>query len=376
VSHRVVVVGGGIAGASTAFALARRGVGVTVVADDRAGTATAASAGIVAPWTSAVGGAFYELYAAGAAFYPRVLALLAEAGITRTDYRRTGALLVSTDSTKLREVEQRVEARVRSAGPVAGDVRRLAGDEVRALFPPLAPELEGVFVSGGARVDGRTLCAALLAGAMRHGAEVVTGVARLVPRAADAPVVEVGGRRWEADDVVVAPGAWVNETLGPLGVRLAVAPQRGQITLLRLDGVDTSGWPSVHPLSHHYLVAFDDSRVAVGATRETGSGFDPRVTAGGQRQVLDDALRIAPGLADATIIETRVGLRPLADLEHPIIGRLPGSGGVHVVTGFGAAGLTLGPLVGDAVARTILDGSPPAEISPFTPTPDDLVAPP
>jgi glycine/D-amino acid oxidase-like deaminating enzyme len=300
---------------------------------------------------------------------------LAEVGITRTDYRRTGALLVSADPGMLREAEQRVTARARSAGSVAGEVRRLGGDELRALFPPLAPDLQGVFVSGGARVDGRTMCAALLAGAAHHGAEQVTGGARLEPRAAGAPTVEVDGRRFEADDVVVASGAWVNEILGPLGVRLAVAPQRGQITQLRLDGVDTSSWPSVHPLSPHYLVAFDDSRVAVGATRETGSGFDPRVTAAGLRQVLDNALRVAPGLADATIIETRVGLRPLADREQPIIGPMLGSGGLHVVTGFGAAGLSIGPLVGDAVARTILEGSPPAEITPFSPTPDDMVAP-
>jgi D-amino-acid dehydrogenase len=89
------------------------------------------------------------------------------------------------------------------------------------------------------------------------------------------------------------------------------------------------------------------------------------VTAAGQRQVLDDALRVAPGLADATVIETRVGLRPLADREQPIIGTVPGGSGVHVVAGFGAAGLTVGPLVGDTVARTIVDGSPPAEITPF-----------
>lgn len=372
---RVVVVGGGIAGASTAFALARRGAGVTVVDDGRVGSATAASAGIVAPWVSGAGGAFYELYAAGAAFYPRVLELLAVAGIARTGYRRTGALLVSADPVLLSEVHQRVMARAQSAGPVAGEVRRLDSARVRALFPPLAPELEGVFVSGGARVDGRTLCAGLLAGAVHHGAQVVTGRARLAPGPRGVPVVEVDGRTLEADDVVVAPGAWVNEILGPLGVRLAIAPQRGQIVQLRLIGVDTSGWPSVHPLSHNYLVAFDDSRVAVGATRETGSGFDPRVTAAGQRQVLDDALRVAPGLAEATVIETRVGLRPLADREQPIIGPLPGTG-VHVVAGFGAAGLTMGPFVGDAIARTILDGSPPAELAPFTPAPDDLVAPP
>jgi D-amino-acid dehydrogenase len=131
--------------------------------------------------------------------------------------------------------------------------------------------------------------------------------------------------------------------------------------------VDTGRWPSVHPLSHHYLVAFDDSRVAVGATRESGSGFDARVTARGQWQVLSDALRIAPGLADATLIETRVGLRPLPAHDLPIVGALPGTPGLHVVTGFGAAGLTMAPLAGDALARTILEGTVAPEVAAFTP---------
>jgi len=115
----------------------------------------------------------------------------------------------------------------------------------------------------------------------------------------------------------------------------------------------------VHPVSSHYMVAFDDSRVAVGATRETGSGFDPRVTAEGQRQVLENALSVAPGLADATLIETRVGLRPLPDGELPTVGALGGVDGVYVNAGFGAAGLTMGPLVGDRLAAIVAGEAAP-----------------
>ncbi|GAA3539811.1 FAD-dependent oxidoreductase [Nonomuraea rosea] len=367
--HRVIVIGSGIAGASTAFALARRGAAVTVVDAADAGQATDASAGIVSPWASAIEGPCYELYAAGAAYYPRVVELLAAAGARRTDYRRTGALLVSDDPARLAEAQARVEARARTAGGAVGEVRRIGDDEVRALFPPLAPGLEGVYITGGGRVDGRTLRDALLAGAAHHGAVRVQGRARLRPRPHGAPHVEVtaSGEVLVADDVVVAAGAWTNELLEPVAARVPVEPQRGQITHLRLDGVDTSAWPSVHPLSHHYLVAFDDSRVAVGATRETGSGFDARVTAKGQWQVLSDALRIAPGLAEATLIETRAGLRPLAETGSPVVGALPGVGGLHVVTGFGAAGLTMGPLTGDALARSILEAAVPAEIAAFAP---------
>ncbi|MEV1171579.1 FAD-dependent oxidoreductase, partial [Nonomuraea sp. NPDC049784] len=325
------------------------------------GQATAASAGIIAPWASTIEGPFYDLYAAGAAHYPRVIELLAEAGVHRTDYRRTGALLVSAEPDRLAEAQARVEARARTAGGIMGDVQRV--DDVRALIPVLAPDLEGVFVSGGARVDGRTMRDALLQGAIHHGAVIVHGRARLLPDLR----VQVDADVLAGDDVVVASGAWANELLAPLGTRVPVEPQRGQITHLRLEGVDTGGWPSVNPLSHHYMVGFDDSRVAVGATRETGSGFDPRVTAKGQWQVLSDALRIAPGLGDATLIETRVGLRPLPEGELPIVGALPGVSGLHVVTGFGAAGLTVAPLTGDALAVLILEGKTPEEIAPFAP---------
>ena len=97
---------------------------------------------------------------------------------------------------------------------------------------------------------------------------------------------------------------------------------------------------------HHYLLAFPGGRVVVGATREAGAGFDHRVTAAGQRQVLDAALALAPGLADATVLETRVGFRPVTPDGFPLLGAVPGLGGLVVATGLGANGLTYGPLMG------------------------------
>lgn len=360
-----IIIGAGIAGASTAFALASRGVSVTVVDDGATGQATAASAGIIAPWTSRSTGRFYELYAAGGAFYPALLERLAEAGITRTDYRRTGSLVVNRDPAVLDAQEERVRARAEAAGEVAGVVQRLAPGEARALFPPLAADMGAVLVSGGGRVDGRTLRDALLEAAVRRGARRVTGAASLTS-GGGRPVVAVDGVVQRADAVVVAAGAWSNRVLADVGAQLPVAPQRGQITHLTVPGADTTWWPAISPVSHHYIVCFDGSRVAVGATRETGSGFDPRITAAGQLQVLQDALSIAPGLADATLLETRVGLRPLAD-ELPVVGAVPGVGGLWVATGYGAAGLTMGPLLGDAVARAIVGEAAP-ELEGVSPT--------
>lgn len=348
---RVAVVGSGVAGAATAFALARRGAAVTVADAGLLGRATDAGAGIIQPWSSSSDGDFYELYAAGADYYPELIQRLAEVGVDDIGFRRSGALIVNRDATVVDEVQARVEAR-RAGAATMGAVERIDAAAARTLFPPLADGFHALHIAGGARVDGRALRAGLLAGAQSLGAELVEGRVLL---GADG-VARVEERELPADVVVVAAGAWTNAVLERLGERVPVEPQRGQITHLRV-AADTREWPSVHPVAPHYLVCFDDARVVVGATRETGSGFDARVTAAGQRQVLDDALSVAPGLADATVIETRVGLRPLPEGDLPTAGPLPGHPGVWVNAGFGAGGLTMGPLVGDLLAERILDVS-------------------
>jgi glycine/D-amino acid oxidase-like deaminating enzyme len=97
--------------------------------------------------------------------------------------------------------------------------------------------------------------------------------------------VRVDGELIEAEAVVVAAGAWAPQILGPAGIHLAVAPQRGQIVHLRLPGTNTASWPVLLPLSSYYLLAFEDSRVVIGATREANSGFDYHLTAGGVAKV-------------------------------------------------------------------------------------------
>ena len=351
----IVVVGAGVAGAATAFALARRGAEVGVVDAGLAGQATAAGAGIVQPWSTSAGGAFYELYAAGAAYYPELIERLAEAGVDDIGYRRSGGLVVDRDDRILDGVEQRVTERIGSDG-----VTRVPSTDARALFPPLAPGLDGLLIEAGARVDGRALRDGLLAGARRLGARMLDSArATLEP----ARPGSRGGRGWSllldgvpapADGVVVASGAWTDAVLKPLGVRSGVEPQRGQIVHLRLEGVETAGWPSVLPVEDHYLVAFEGGRIAAGATRETGSGFDPRVTAAGLKHVLDRALALAPGLADATLIEARAGLRPLPEGDLPTVGPVDGFDGLFVNAGFGAGGLTMGPVAGERLAERIL----------------------
>ena len=351
-SSTAIVIGTGVAGASTGFALARRGVEVTLVESGFEAPATAAGAGIIQPWSSAVDGEYYRYYAAGADFYEELIARLAEVGVDDIGYRRSGALVVNREATMLDEVEDRVHRRVGDAR-LAGEVSRVSNARAKELFPPLGDGFEGIYISGGARVDGRVLRRGLLSAVETLGGRILKGTAAIEATSDGRCSVTIDGVRVEADNVVLATGAWTNRILEPLGKRVAIEPQRGQITHLRVGTADTRLWPSVHPMSGHYMLSFDDSRVVVGATREPGTGFDPRVTAAGQLEVLENALAIAPGLADATVIETRVGLRPMPEGKLPLVGALGGLNGLYLNAGFGAGGLTMGPIVGDRLAAII-----------------------
>jgi D-amino-acid dehydrogenase len=180
--------------------------------------------------------------------------------------------------------------------------------------------------------------------------------------------VAAAGEAIEADEVIVTAGAWAAALLHPLGIELPITPQRGQIVHLRLPGEDTRRWPVVLPPGSHYLLAFDDSRVVAGATRESGVGFDYRITAAGQAEVLAEALHVAPGLGTATIIETRVGFRPVGPAIRPLLGIVPDVERLMVGDGLGAAGLTIGPFAGRMLANLALGDEPPIDISPFDPS--------
>ena len=113
------------------------------------------------------------------------------------------------------------------------------------------------------------------------------------------------------------------------------------------------------------LTAWPDGRVVAGASRETGSGFDVSTTAAGVHEVLGEALRVAPGLADAELREIRVGLRPMSSDGLPILGPVPRVPGAWIATGHGPFGLTLGPYSAQLVADMILGHPVEPDLTPF-----------
>ena len=363
---RAAVVGTGVFGASCAFHLARAGAEVVMIDPALEGRATAAGAGIICPWSSAVSDeAYYRLSAASARTYPELIAALHEHGETDTGYGRVGSLNVPADAADLDALERIVRARAAQA-PEAGAVSRLTPAEARALFPPLREDQAALHIEGAARVDGRLLAAALTGAAVRLGATRHAGAAELIVEGERVTGVTVQGETVSADRVVVTAGAWAPALLQRVGVHDPVQPQRGQIVHLRLPGVDTSSWPVVLPMTSYYMLAFPDSRVVIGATRETGSGFDYRVTAAGMLEVLQTALQVAPGLAAATILETRIGFRPAGQGIRPVLALAPGIEGLVLGNGLWAGGLTVGPYAGRLLAQLTLGLATDIDLAQFS----------
>lgn len=364
---KVVVVGAGILGGSTAYHLAREGCEVALVDRVDEGRATAAGAGIVCPWGSSIEDASsYALLARGARYYPQIVAMLAEDGERDLGYAQVGGLYVPTEPSELDHVERRLRARTTDA-PEAGRIDRLSSAEASGLFPPLRPDQPAVLVSGGARVDGQRLTAALQRAAVKRGTQLVTGSAELVMRGDRALGVRVDGELIESDVVVVAAGAWAPEILKSAGIHLAVVPQRGQIVHLRLPGTNTTAWPVLLPLSSYYLLAFEDARVVIGATREANAGFDYCMTAGGVAEVLSAGLAVAPGLAAWTIHEIRIGFRPVAHDNRPKLGPVPAVDNLLIGNGLGPSGLTMGPYCGALLANAAQGKPTDLALDPFAP---------
>ncbi|WP_138420080.1 NAD(P)/FAD-dependent oxidoreductase [Aquibacillus sediminis] len=349
-----IVVGAGILGASTAYHLAREGAPVVIIDRKDLGQATDASAGIVCPWLSQRRNkAWYTLAKNGAGFYPKLISNLEQDGETETGYKRVGAISIRKEEKKLLDMEKRAIKRKEDA-PEIGEITMLTPSETKAMFPPLAEGFGAVHVSGAARVDGRLLRDALLQAAVKHGASFIKGDAEIQSTGQQVSGVIVNQEMIEANQVIVTAGVWAGKVLEQIGVSFKVEPQKAQITHLKLPDVDTSSWPVVMPPSDHYLLAFDDQRVVAGATHENHVGLDYRVTPIGLQEIFEKALRIAPDLATSTVLETRVGFRPVTPGFLPVIGPVPNFENILVANGLGSSGLTTGPYIGEQLAKLAL----------------------
>ncbi|MBZ0283195.1 MAG: FAD-binding oxidoreductase [Anaerolineae bacterium] len=371
--HDVIVIGGGIVGASAAYHLAKSGAKTLLIDRRDKGRATDAGAGILSAETSGASlpASWFPFALQAVGYYSPLIGELESEGVGDTGYAVTGELIVAVDDDELdayAEKKRVIDERQHGRGlPSVEDLHEVSPAEARELFPALGQVQKALYFSGAARVDGRLLAAALLKMAERSGlANRAEGVDSLIVEGSRVTGVQVGSETISADQVIIAGGAWSVAFGTQLGVQIPVEPQRGQIIHLSLPETDTGKWPIVDAFHGHYMVAWADSRVVVGATREVGSGFVPYTSAAGVHEVLGEAMRVAPGLSSAQVADIRVGLRPRTADNLPVMGGIPGVEGLYLAMGHGANGLQLGPFSGKLAAEWALGVENGVDISAFS----------
>ncbi|OYT71127.1 MAG: glycine oxidase ThiO [Chloracidobacterium sp. CP2_5A] len=361
----VIIIGGGVIGLAIARALARDGLRVTVFERNAqpGGEASWAAAGMLAPQAEAdAPGPLFDLCLRSRALYADfVAALWAETGID-AELCPAGTLLLAEEENEVAALQAKLAWQT-AAGCHA---EWMSPDEVQAL-EPLLKSAGALYLPDDWQVENRRLTQALVAATMAAQARFVChceGLELLVERGRVAGV-EMRGERWAAPAVVNAAGSWAAR-MSPALLRLparAVRPIRGQMLALRM--------PLLTRLRHvirtprAYLVPRRDGRLIVGATVED-VGYEKQVTAGGVFSLLAGALAVAPALAQAALVETWAGLRPLATDNLPIIGETDIEG-LYCATGHYRNGILLTPITAEIARCLVRQLPPPCDIASFSP---------
>jgi D-amino-acid dehydrogenase len=297
--------------------------------------------------------------------YPLLLERLRADGASTDEaaYARCGLVSIGVRESEDAWFAPFADRVIRRSG---GRVREITPQAASALFPPLGPVHRALHYADAARIDGRGMADALRRASENRGVRFVFGTVSAVTWAGDsrpeapprrAQQVTIDGHEsLQCGALVVAGGAW-SATLGRLlSCPLPITPTKGQIVHLETT-LESDGWPIIQPLLTHYLVPWPGGRVACGGTFETAAGFSSTVTASGLLELLRECLTVAPGLAGAAYLFTKVGLRPTSSDDRPVVGALPGWGNVWVATGHGANGLLLGPYTASLLAAELADAS-------------------
>jgi D-amino-acid dehydrogenase len=407
---KVIVLGGGVVGVTTAYYLARGGAQVTVIErQPGAGLETSfANAGQVSPGYStpwAAPGipvkalkwllqrhAPLALRADGSLFQLRWLAqmlkncssaryavnkermtrvaeysrdclrqLRADTGIAY-EQRTRGTLQVLRTARQLAAVQNDIAVLRACEVPF----RRLRADELPEIEPALAhaPGLRGgLHLPGDETGDCHLFTTRLAELASGLGVEFRYGVAAegLTQQGRRITGVRLANEVLAADRVVLALGCASRELLGTLGLDVPVYPVKGYS--LTVPIVDETRAPVSTVMDETYKVAVTrlGDRIRVGGMAEL-AGHDLRLNPRRRETLAMVTHGLFAGAGDLPASSFWAGLRPMTPDGTPILGRAPGWDNLLLNTGHGTLGWTMACGSGQLVADLTLGRTPDIRI--------------
>jgi glycine/D-amino acid oxidase-like deaminating enzyme len=373
----VVIVGGGIAGASAAYHLAARGRRVALL--ERGEIASGAS-GVNMGGIDSIGwGREPDLQAhltAGSLDIFKAVQLDAGEDI---ELRQSGALQ-AIHTPEQHEFERRRVELLRARGH---QVELLTTREARSLEPGFSPALLGAMYSPlRSQADPARATRALATLAELGGATILThhAVTALEPRPAGGWVARTAQDAVVAGDLVIAAGAWCGPVGALLGLDIPIVAVRGQMwatppappsvfqTLASAESQlawhrDPGGEPpfltirrGIRVTRHLYGRQRRNGEIVFGGDREL-VGWSTTPDPGGIEVNRRHAAEVLPFLAELPIARTWAGLMPFPLDGKPLIGRIPGRDRAWIVSGLASSGFGRGPMAGKLLADSLHVGT-------------------
>lgn len=361
----VIIVGGGIMGASAAFFLARAGKSVLLLERGLIGQqASGTNFGNV----RRQGRYLHQLPLSNRArdIWLRLPELIGE----DCEFLPSGHLRVSYT----REQADRIAAYAEEARPYGLDLEMLSSNALRARYPYLSADLvAGCFDPTGGHANPRLTAPAFGRAAVRAGVTLyenseVTHIAKTGEDFA----VEVAGRgELRAPVLLVTAGAWGGKLSALFGEPVPIAthgPQMAVTEPLPYRIVPTIGVSTPHVYETVYFRQVERGNVILGgSTRGPASNDTNRAAVLPDNFLgqLEQLRRVMPGFAAVNVIRVWSGVESYLPDDMPVMGPSATTSGLYYAFGFCGAGFQIGPGVGEVMAELIATGATTTPIAPY-----------
>jgi sarcosine oxidase subunit beta len=356
----VVIVGGGVIGASIAYHLSLRGVGRVIVLErDRLGSGSTGknAGGIRLQFSTEVNVRLSQRA------LPRLEAFKDEMGVD-PQLHQVGYLFLITAERDVSPFERSLALWHRLGVPV----ERLTAPEAQARFPELRVDdvRFATFCARDGYADPHSILQGYVARAreraveFREGAEV-TGIELQEGRVS---AVRAAGDRIVCGTVIDAAGAWGRRIGAMAGLDLPISPLRRHIFVTTpVPGLDHE-FPLTIEFASGLYFHRESGGVLLGmADPNDGPSFDDSVNWDFLPTVVEHALARLPVLERATVKTGWAGFYEDTPDRHPILGPVDEVPGFISATGFSGHGLMHAPAAGEVIAQVVCGEPPSVDIS-------------